>query len=335
MELVDFEKYDSQGIHKIYDNWPKLAKKSWNTKSENFEFEGIDHIVFAGMGGSGAIGDVFSAIFSKTDIHVSVVKGYLLPKTVDQNSLIIVTSISGNTAETLSILEAASKINAKIITFSSGGKIKDYSTNHNIKYFFIEQQHSPRASFISFLYAMIKILLELLPLNENDIEESINELEHTYEKINSSNISKDNLALELARNIKKIPVIYYPWGLQATAIRFKNSLQENSKIHSFIEDVIEACHNGIVAWEKISEVQPILIQGEDDYVKTKERWKVIKEYFSDSNIQYKEIKSPTGNILTKLVNLIYVLDYTSIYHALINQTDPTPVKSIDFIKNRI
>lgn len=102
-----------------------------------------------------------------------------------------------------------------------------------------------------------------------------------------------------------------------------------------IEDVIEASHNGIVSWEKPSNVSPILLQGKDDYVKTKERWKILREYFGKNAIDYKEIKSIDGSILTKLVCLIYLLDYASIYYAILNQIDPTPVKSIDFIKYRL
>ena len=84
-------------------------------------------------------------------------------------------------------------------------------------------------------------------------------------------------------------MIYYPWGLEAAAIRFKASLQENAKTHAIIEDVIEACHNGIVSWERKSEVKPILIEGQDDYIKTKERWSILKEYFEKNNIDYREI----------------------------------------------
>lgn len=76
-----------------------------------------------------------------------------------------------------------------------------------------------------------------------------------------------------------MPVIYYPWGLQAAAIRFKNSLQENAKMHAIAEDVIEACHNGVVAWEKQSNFKPILLRGQDDYIKTKERWEILKDFF--------------------------------------------------------
>ena len=75
--------------------------------------------------------------------------------------------------------------------------------------------------------------------------------------------------------------------------------------------------------------------GKDDYAKTKERWQVVKEFFNQKKIQYKEVYSLDGDILTKLVNLIYLLDYSSIYLAVLTKTDPTPVKPIDFIKSRI
>jgi len=151
----------------------------------------------------------------------------------------------------------------------------------------------------------------------------------------SNNLTEDNISLKLAEWIKDIPLIYYPWGLQSAAIRFKNSLQENSKIHAMTEDVIEACHNDIVAWEENSKVQPILIRGHDDHIKTIERWNILKEFFNERGIEYFETKSVDGNILSKIVNLIYLLDYSSIYHAILNQIDPSPVNAIDFVKERL
>ena len=87
--------------------------------------------------------------------------------------------------------------------------------------------------------------------------------------------------------------------------------------------------------EKRSKIKPIVSVGKDDYIKTKERWKIIKKFFELNKIQYNEVRSTNGNILTKLVNLIYLLDYTSIYLAVLSKTDPTPVKPIEFIKSRI
>jgi len=130
-------------------------------------------------------------------------------------------------------------------------------------------------------------------------------------------------------------LIYYPHGLQSAAIRLKSALQENSKIHAIIEDVIEACHNGIVAWENPSAVQPILLEGTDDYIKTKERFSIVEKYFKENKIDFQIINSVDGNILTKIISLIYLFDYVSIYKAIMLQTDPTPVNSIDYIKNKI
>lgn len=322
-------------MHTIYDRWPEIAKNAYNSNLEPVDFKNINHIIFAGMGGSGALGDIFSAILSKTNVHVSVVKGYLLPKTVNSNTVVVPTSVSGNTVETLTILNSAKKLNCKIIGFSSGGKIEDYCIKNKIEYRKIPQHLSPRSSFTEFLYSMLKVLQFILPIKEHDVTESIIQLEKLCKNISSKNLSEDNPSLKLAEWIKGIPMIYYPWGLQSAAIRFKNSLQENAKIHAIAEDVLEASHNGIVSWEKPSIVQPILLEGQDDYEKTKERWKIIRTYFDENKISYKEVSSIKGNILSKLINLIYQLDYTSIYCAILSKTDPFPISSIDFIKKNL
>ena len=287
------------------------------------------------MGGSGTIGDIISSILSKTNIHVNVVKGYLLPKTVDSNTLIITTSISGNSKETLTILQNEKKSKGKFLAFSSGGKMKKYSIKNKISYCEIPEIHSPRASFSCYLYSILNVLEDIIPVKKQDVRESISLLMETKKKISSTNLTSSNPALSLAKWISSVPIIYYPWGLHSAAIRFKNSLQENAKTHAFVEDIIESSHNAIVAWEKKSKIKPILIIGKDDYTKTKERWEVVKEFFELNKIQYNKVYSVNGSILTKLVNLIYLLDYSSIYKAVLSKTDPTPVKPIEFIKSRI
>lgn len=335
IDLSTLRKYDPQKMHEVYDRWPEIALESFESEHDGIDFKNIQHMVFAGMGGSGAIGDLFSSILSKTKIHVSVVKGYLLPNTVDSNSLVVTTSISGNTVETLTILDSARKLSSKIIVFSSGGKMQEYCMKNKIAFREIPQLHSPRTSFTIFLYSMLKVLGSTIPIKNTDVIESINLLKNLRTQIYSSNLTEKNPSLNLAEWLSGIPLIYYPGGLQAAAIRFKNSLQENAKYHAVAEEVIEACHNGIVSWERPSNFQPILLQGEDDYYKTKERWKLLKEYFEINKIDYREIFSVKGSILSKLINLIYLLDYASIYLAVLNKVDPSPVKSIDFIKNRM
>jgi glucose/mannose-6-phosphate isomerase len=321
-------------MYEVYDNWPKISEESFQSKLNPIDFGNLKHIIFAGMGGSGAIGDMFSSILSKSKIHVNVVKGYVLPKTVDSETIVIVTSVSGNTVETLSILESAKKIGCKIVAFSSGGKIKEYCSKNGIEHRTVQKYHSPRASFTSYLYSILKVLHSTLRIKVEDILESISELKKLNLKINSTNLTGSNSSLNLAKWITGIPVIYYPYGLQSAANRFKSSLQENCKIHVMTEDILETCHNGIVSWERESIVNPILIIGKDDHMKTKERGRIIKDYFKQRNIDYSEIVSIDGSILSKLINLIYFSDFVTIYKSIIDEIDPSPVDSIDFIKSR-
>lgn len=322
-------------MYKIYDRWPEISQESYNSDLEPVDFHDIDHVVFSGMGGSGAIGDLFLSVLSKTPIHVNVVKGYLLPKTVDCKTLIVATSASGNTVETLTTVQSAMNVGCKIICFSSGGKLEELCRKNNISHRKVSLYQNPRTSFPAYVYSVLKVLNSTIPVDKKSIDDSIYQMSILSKKISSQNLSDSNPSLDLARWLDGIPLIYYPWGLQAAAIRFKNSIQENMKRHAIAEDVIEACHNGVVSWEKKSDVKPLLIRGSEDYVKTKERWNILEQYFDENKIDYKEVSSVDGSILSKLMNLIYFLDYSTIYRAVMDEIDPMPVKSIDYIKKRL
>lgn len=182
---------------------------------------------------------------------------------------------------------------------------------------------------------MLKYLGPMFKIRKDDVRESLKILSNLQKKINTSNLDDDNPSLNLAMKLTGTPMIYYPWGLHASAIRFKNSLQENTKLHAMAEDMIESTHNGVVAWRKHSALKPILIQGKDDYIKTSERWMILKEFFKSKEIQYLDVFSCHGTILSKLIYLIYLLDYCSLYKAFLLKQDPTPIPGIDFIKKRI
>ena len=328
---------DPSNIHTVYDIWPEIVEKSYHAKKEKPEFDGIDHIVFLGMGGSGSISDILSSILSRSDIHTCAVKGYHLPATVDRNTLVIATSLSGETDETLTVLKDSLKTDCKRIAFSKGDtRLEQFCKKNGIHHGTPEYYHSPRASFVSFLYYILDSLDSTLHIKKEDMLESISSLTTLQKEIGTQNLDPSkNRSLGLASWITGTPVIYCPWGLAASAVRFKNCLNENAKMHAIVEDVIEACHNGIVAWERKSNFQPILIEGQDDFIKTKERWKIIKELFDEKKIEYRELYSVKGGILAKLVNLIYILDYTSIYKAFLLGVDPAPVGPIDFVKTKL
>ena len=296
MELKDLEKIDTRHMFKTYDQWPEISIQSYEKKFDKIDIKNIDHIVFAGMGGSGSLGDTISAILSKKDIHVTNVKGYLLPKTVDSKTLVVATSVSGNTSEVLEILNNVKKTNATAVGFSSGGLLEKFCQNNNIFLQKIPMIHSPRASFTSFLFSILNILEPVIPIKKNDVHSAISSLEKIKKNIFSENLTDSNKSLELAKFVRDIICIYYPAGFQAAAVRYKNCLQENAKTHALTEDIIESCHNGIVAWEKKSIVKPVLIQGIDDHIKTAERVTILKKFFNSKEIDYKIINSVEGTI---------------------------------------
>ena len=159
MKISDIQKYDSKKMYETYEKWPEIAQENYFFRDlPKAQLKNIDHIVFAGVGGSGTISDVISSILSKNDIHVNVVKGYLLPKTVDSNTMIITTSVSGNSKEALTVLQNAKKSKGKLLAFSSGGKMKKYSIKNKIPYYEIPEIHSPRASFSCYLYSILNVL---------------------------------------------------------------------------------------------------------------------------------------------------------------------------------
>lgn len=327
-------KYDAQDMCSVYDMWPEIAQEAYNAgrDAKIVDTTGINHIVFAGMGGSGALGDYYAALLSNHNTHVTVVKGYRLPKTVDDNTLVVCNSVSGNTSETLTILKKSLRQPCRRIALSAGGKMREFCTQNDIPHYTVDMFHTPRASFVAYAYALLGILK--IGTTAHDIDESISIMQEKRSQIQSTNLTTENPALNLAAKLTKIPLIYYPWGLQAAAVRFKNSLHENAKMHAMIEDVIEAGHNGIMSWEMPADVQPVFIQGADDNRKTKERWKIFEDYFSEKKIPCIVINSSGRHIMTKLVNLIYLLDYSTIYLAAIRGVNPTSTDSIKYIKER-
>jgi len=124
------KKYDSGLMHEAYDQWPKMALDNYKRKIEfDMDFEGIDHVAFAGMGGSGAAGEVIRGVLSKSNYHTTIIKGYTLTHTVDSNTLLIATSVSGNSEEPLTILEQIKNLEQRLWEYQQVVNCKKYVRN--------------------------------------------------------------------------------------------------------------------------------------------------------------------------------------------------------------
>ena len=292
------------------------------------------------MGGSGAVGDAMAAVLSKAGVHVDVVKGYVLPRVASRDTVVVATSVSGNTEEALAVLDEAGRRGCLAVGFSGGGRMERLCADRGMPHRRIEALHSPRASFAPFLYGMIRALGPVLPEGAAACApDSVSQMSALRDRIRSSNLdAESNPALSLAEWLSGVPIVYYPAGLQAAAVRFKNSLQENAKMHAMAEDVIEACHNGVVPWwgrKGGAGGSPVMVRGRDDHAKTRQRWGILESMFRDRGIAFRTVDSVGGDILSKIANLVYLLDYATIYRAALSGVDPTPIAAIDYVKGRL
>jgi len=328
------QRNDPQGMQKLYDMWPEIAMESFEMTQDYIDFKNPNHVVFAGMGGSGLVNEVLISLYSKNQDQISKVNGFDIPEHLTSNDVFIATSVSGNTLETLTALDSARKIGCRIIAFSSGGKIEDYCKKYGLEHRMIPIFLSPRTSFTSFLYSMLRVLQPILPITEGDVRESLVELSSLKQKIYSLNLTETNLALNLADWFPKTPAIYYSKQLETSAVRLKNSFNENAKSHAIVNELLEACHNDIVCWELPTTSKPIMVRAKNDDKRIVETWEIMKEFFEEKKIDYKEIFSNNGKILSQLVGLIYLFDYSTIYYAIKCGINPSPIVSTEFFKNK-
>ena len=213
-------KYDTQCMYKIYDNWSKIARDSYEKKIAPLRCDNVNHVVFVGMGGSGTVSDIFYSILSQSPIRVTVVKGYVLPKNMDENTLVVVTSVSGNTEEVLTALKSSLQYNCMKIVFSAGGLIEKFANNNDIEHRTLIMHLNPRLSLPSAVYTILNVLWDTLSIDQNDIYDSIKALEICGQKIGSDNLTDENPSLKLAMQLSKICLIYYPHGrIQQPIIR--------------------------------------------------------------------------------------------------------------------
>jgi len=329
-----FQKLDPQKIIEAYDKWPEIGQKSYENSVDFIDIKNFTNTTFAGMGGSNSVHTVIRSILSKDKTPSVNITGFDIPNNLNSDSVFIATSISGNTLETITALDSARKAHCQIIAFSEGGKLEEYCKKHGLEHRRVSKFHSPRASFVSSLYSMLRILQPILPIHEKEILKSLNQLSVTKQKISSKNLTDTNPALNLAFWFPKTPVIYYSKQLEASAVRLKNSFNENAKSHAITNELLEACHNDIVSWELPTTFKPIMVRAKNDDKRIVETWEIMKEFFEEKEIEYKEIFSNNGKILSQLVGLIYLFDYSTIYYAIKCGINPSPIVSTEFFKNK-
>ena len=307
------------------------------------EYANIDNIIIAGMGGSAIGGDVvYSLIKNEINMPFIVNRGYDLPAWANSSTLIICSSYSGNTEETISILEKAKSLGAKVIGITTGGVLESLCKQYNFDFVNIPPGLQPRAalafSFIPLIYVLKKSCLIKVKVKDW-LEASASLIKSKREEYSVD--KENNPVYQLANKLyNKIPIIYADSeSLETVAVRLKGQICENSKILAYHSIYPEMNHNEIVGWENnqefFSSYYVLWLTDKDMNLRNKSRQSIVSGILSNLNVDQQEIKVDGNDFKERFLLLIHYGDWLSYWCAILHNTDPSPVKNIQILKDKL
>ncbi|MBL7996328.1 bifunctional phosphoglucose/phosphomannose isomerase [bacterium] len=298
----------------------------------------VRNIVICGMGGSAIAGDFVKQIFSDhLSIPINVNRDYTLPPYVNEKTLVILSSYSGNTEETVSAFNDAVRHNARIITISTGGAIKELSNNNSIPHIAIPGGFQPRQAIGYSLVTLFR-MMEHLFMESHDANLISGNIAWINEKQKLWSSPSGNELWNWAEHLSVQPVIIYSSEkMFPAALRFKGQICENAKLLAFANTLPEMNHNEIVGWDGVQSSAPfsvMLIRDAGDHPQIQKRFDILKKILSKKTALY-EMYSEGPDSFSKFMSLIYRGDWLSYFMAIVRKTDPTPVDIITQFKNEL
>ena len=303
----------------------------------------INRIVVAGMGGS-ALAALLAKSWLSSELPVpfEVVRDYDLPAYVDTNTLVIASSYSGNTEETLSCFDQAIDRFSQVAVIASGGKLIERANQNDVANVILPSGMQPRMGVIYNLRALIAILVHFGLVSHTTFEEISSTADWLREE--SSQWTKEhpidkNYAKQLAVTaVGKTPVFYGGSLTAPVAYKWKISWNENAKNTAFWNQYPEFNHNEFIGWTSHPVVKPFAIF---DLVSPDEHERILKRFeVSDKLLSGKRPAAHTVNmrgnsVIAQLLWGSILADFVSIYVAILNGADPTPVKLIEKLKEEL
>lgn len=301
----------------------------------------IKNVCFSGMGGSAIGADLIRThALGQCPVPVFVNRSYDIPNWVGADTLFVACSFSGNTEETLHALHQAKSRDAQIVAVTSGGKLLLEASREEYGYVKIPGGMPPRAA-LAYSFVPLFHLFNYLGY----IVEGPEALEETTKMLEEQAVvlsePENNQALIIAREIQHtLPIVYTGSGLlESVGLRWRGQFEENSKVLSYGNTIPEMNHNEIVGWEQVAHLtgrlSMIMLEDEDDHPKEKQRMQIVKELVEDLTVFSIHLKSFGNSCLARQFSLIQIGDWVSVYLALINEVDPTPIAKIDLLKSRL
>lgn len=328
------DKIDGRGVHATYEDWPSLAREGFRVKVE-LSRRLVKKAFVLGMGGSASGGDIIGGwATDRQGVEIAVFKG-ALPMADMSDSIALACSASGQTEETIRMMQTAVERHATVLSISGGGKLKEISAKLGIPHIDMPKAVAPRYMLPFIVFATLAVVSVGLGLNsESEAEDAFSAMESEWAEIRLASPAPKNKAKALALMLlRKTPAIYGAPVTSGVGIRFKNVLNENSKKHALFDPFPDAFHNDIEAWEDPrTEFLPIFLRHTSEIERDRVRADQMFSMLSKSGKSPIQVRGRGKSSLAQLMSMVYRLDMTSYYAAIALGRDPFPTRLIDTLK---
>lgn len=323
-----------------------VAEKQWQQLEYFFDLPNLDftveNILFAGMGGS-ALGALLSKTWPSYKVPFEICNNYTIPKYVDSKTLFIASSYSGNTEETIEALGHAQEQNAQIVVIASGGKLIDIAKDGGYPYIILPEAGQPRYATLYGLKALVTVLEKVGLVEAVEAEKTIHEAAGYLKQVTAGwrpdIATKDNLAKQIALDaIGTSPVIYSSALFYPAAYKWKISFNENAKNVAWCNAYPEFNHNEFLGWSSHPIDKPytvIDLVSKFDHSQIQKRFALSSRLLSGKRPAPITVELQGDTVLEQLLWAVALGDFVSLYTALLNGLNPTPVDLIEKFKKEL
>lgn len=327
-------------IYNFPEQMEKAIEIGEKTDFSALYYHKIHNVVVCGLGGSAMGADIVRKYANQLGkVPIIVNRHYNIPSFIDEHSLVILSSYSGNTEETLSAAEQAISQKAAIIAVSAGGKLQELAEKHNFLHIALPSGYPPRAA-LAFSTIQQFYILRALKLIKKGFKKELQESIELLKKVREEFKEVDSGPAKLAQFLKnKIPVIYASEEMEAVAVRLRQQINENAKQLCWHHIFPEMNHNELVGWKfpenMIKNTVVLILRSTHDHTRVQLRYEICKPVFKKYTQDIYEIVAQGKSVLAQVFYLIHFSDWLSFFLAKENKTEPTPVEVIDYLKSSL
>lgn len=320
---------------------PEQLRYQFGFQYDTPEERPIYNIVFSGMGGSSLVAELVHT-WPKLEKPFVVSKNYDLPEWVNQNTLVICASYSGNTEETLESLDQALAKGAQVVVLAHGGKLLERAKQELLPYAEIPQCTQPRTGILYMYRAVVEIFIAARLIPEatlSELESVIEPLETACQQWAPEVLLKDNYAKQLAEQMEGKTAIIYGGALTyPAAYKWKINVNENAKNTAWCNQLPEFNHNEFLGWSSHPVEKPFAVLdliSSFEHPRTLKRFEVTDRLLSGKRPKAISIEAAGNSVLEQMLYLVLLGDFATAYLGILNNVDPSPVDLVEKFKKEL